>query len=282
MKIQFKIALTLVSIVTLNLQASSRTAQAEEENPIAALDWKKGPTTARIAGVAKQEVEKGYMFLESSEAKKFMELTQNPDSDVDGVILCAQDDSSWFATYSYDNIGYVSDDEKGSLDCDAILDSIRKGTEQSNVERRRRGWPTMKVLGWARKPHYDDATHNLEWAIKASSDDGMVVNYNTRLWGRGGVMSVTLVCEPDQLSSVLPEFKSALQGYSYTSGNRYLEYRKGDRTAEVGLSALILGGAAAAAAKTGAFKWLWKGLVVVVLAIGGFLKKIFGGGKKDQ
>ena len=265
----------LVSVCMCSVFAQS------DENPIAALDWKKGPTTVRIAGVAKQDVGNGYLFLEADDAKKFMELSQNPDSNVDGVILYAQDNASWFAFYSYDGIGYVKDDEKGSLDSDAILESIRAGTEQANVERRRRGWSEMKVLGWARKPHYDESTHNLEWAIKGASDEGTVVNYNTRFLGRGGVMSVTLVCSTDQLSSVLPEFKSALQGFSYTSGNRYFEYRKGDRTAEVGLSALILGGAAAAAAKTGAFKWLWKGIVVVALAIGGFLKKIFGG-KKDQ
>ena len=95
-------------------------------------------------------------------------------------------------------------------------------------------------------------------------------------------MSVTLVCEPDKLSSVLPEFKSALRGFDYNAGNRYAEYRKGDRTAEIGLSALILGGAGAAAAKTGAFKWLWKGIVAIALAVGGLFKKIFGKGGEGQ
>lgn len=256
-------------------------AQSEESRlaELKALDWKEGPTTAKVGYVASQKVESGCMFLEAADARKFLELNENPSSSSDiGVIMS----DKWWASYSYDDIGYVSDDEKGSLDSDAILASLKKGTEQGNAERRRRGWPELTVLGWARKPHYDEVSHNLEWAMKISSRDGICVNYNTRILGRGGVMRVTLVCDPDELTSALPEFKSALRGFSYNAGNRYAEYRRGDRTAEIGLSALILGGAGAAAVKTGAFKWLWKGIVVVALAIGGFLKKLLGGGKKDQ
>ena len=268
-------AFAYVGLVTY---ASPIFAQSEE-SPFATLEWKKGPTTAKVGYVASQKVDSGCMFLEAADARKFLELNQNPSSSSDvGVIVSG----NWWASYSYDDIGYVSDDEKGSLDSDAILTSLKEGTKQGNAERRRRGWSELTVLGWAREPHYDESTHNLEWATKISSSDGICVNYNTRILGRGGVMRVTLVCEPNELSSVLPEFKSALRGFSYNVGKRYAEYRKGDRTAEIGLSALILGGEGAAAVKTGAFNWLWKGIVVVALAIGGFLKKIFGGGKKDQ
>ena len=94
---------------------------------------------------------------------------------------------------------------------------------------------------------------------------------------------MTLVCEPDELSTVLPKFKSALRGFEYNAGQRYAEYRSGDRTSELGLSALIVGGAAAAAVKTGAWKGLWKGILIIVAAIGGIFKKLFGkGGKKSM
>ena len=253
----------------------------EEHNPIADLDWKVGPTSAKVGSVARQDVGEGYSFLEASDARKFLELTQNPSDESDvGVILSRA--GNWWALYRYADIGYVSDDEKDSLDSDAILKALREGTKAGNAERRRRGWSELEIVGWARKPHYDEKTHNLEWAMKVSSADGLAVNYNTRILGRGGVMSVTLVCDPEQLSSVLPQFKAAMRGFGYTSGNRYFEYRKGDRAAEVGLSALILGGAAAVAAKSGAMKWVWKGLVVLAIAIGGFFKKIFGKGKQNQ
>lgn len=264
------------------LTACTAAAQAQTEgNPFDALNWKRGPTTARVGQVASQTIGEGVLFLEAADARKFLELNQNPASESDIGIMVAPE-SDWWARYSYSDIGYVSDNEKGSLDSGAILQSLKEGTSKGNVERRRRGWPELTVLGWAREPHYDEKTHNLEWATRLSYSDGVSVNYNTRILGRGGVMSVVLVCPPERLDAVLPEFKAALRGFGYTAGNRYSEYRKGDRAAEVGLSALIVGGAAAAAVKTGAFKWLWKGLVFVLLALGGFLKKLAGGGKKGQ
>ena len=56
----------------------------------------------------------------------------------------------------FDDIGYVKDDEKSALDADAILASIRDGTEDVNKERAKRGWPAIKVVGWDQRPHYDE------------------------------------------------------------------------------------------------------------------------------
>ena len=252
-----------------------------EENPLAELDWKIGPTTSKVGSVATQKVDDGYVFLEASEVRKFDELTQNLYSP-DEVGVIAPEDGSWFAVYSWDPIGYVKDDEKESLDSEALLDALRKGNVQSNADRRQRGWDEVTLVGWAREPHYDETTHNLEWALLFDSEGERSVNYNTRILGRGGVMSVMLVCRPEDLSSILPKFKAVLDGFGYTAGNRYAEFRAGDRIAEIGLSALIVGGATAAAVKTGAFKWLWKGIVVAAAAIVGLFKKIFGKGNRNQ
>ena len=252
-----------------------------EKNPLAELDWKFGPTTAKVGSVASQRVEDGYAFLEAPEVRKFDELIQEPYLESE-VAVIAPDDLSWFAVYSWDPIGYVKDGEKGSLDSRAIFEAIREGTAEGNAERRRHGWPELKLVEWSREPHYDETTHNLEWALLFDSEGERSVNYNTRILGRGGVMSVMLVCRPEDLSSILPKFKAVLDGFGYTAGNRYAEFRAGDRIAEIGLSALIVGGATAAAVKTGAFKWLWKGIVVAAAAIGGLFKKIFGKGNRNQ
>jgi len=87
--------------------------------------------------------------------------------------------------------GYVKDDEK--IDPDPLLESIRKGTEASNEQRKSRGWSTLTIVGWKLPPRYDTQDRRLEWAIDARSDGGAVVNYNTRVLGRHGVTSVTLV-----------------------------------------------------------------------------------------
>ena len=54
--------------------------------------------------------------------------------------------------FEYDDSGYVKDDDKDELDADAMLASIREGTEQANVERKRcecRGHASIVMLSEA-------------------------------------------------------------------------------------------------------------------------------------
>lgn len=106
-----------------------------------------------------------------------------------------------------------------------------------------------------------------------------MINYNTRLLGRTGVMSVTLVSGVDTLDSDVAEFKQMLAGFNYNQGQRYAEYEPGDKLATYGLAALVTGGAAAAVVKSGAGKGLFKaiiaGAVAVFAFLGGALKRVF-------
>jgi uncharacterized membrane-anchored protein len=90
---------------------------------------------------------------------------------------------------------------------------------------------------------------------------GVTVNYTIRLLGRTGVMNAVLVSSPSSLDNDIKAFKASLGNFSFTQGQRYSEFRAGDKVAEYGLAALIVGGAAAAAAKSGAFKAFGKFIV---------------------
>ena len=174
----------------------------------------------------------------------------------------------------------VPDDEKDSLDADVILKSYQDGTEEANKEKVRRGWNNLLTVdGWTLRPTYNTTTNNLEWAINVRGSEGAAVNYETRLLGRRGVMSVTLVCDPDALNQILPSYRSLIGGFQYKAGGKYADFRSGDKIAQYGLSALIVGGAAAAASKSGLAKALGKGVfaffAAIAVAIGGFLKKIW-------
>lgn len=133
----------------------------------------------------------------------------------------------------------------------------------------------MTIIGWEHPPHYDEVTHNLEWAVRAESEGSPVVNFNTRLLGRGGVMEVTLVTDPALLAETLPKFKAMLSGFDFNQGQKYAEFRAGDKMAAYGLTGLIVGGGAAVLAKSGAFKWIWKAIVAAVVGLGALFKKIF-------
>ena len=239
-----------------------------------ALQWQEGPSIGNLGSVAEVRVPTGYIFAGAEDTRRLMEMMQNPISGTEmGFIAPAGHE--WFVIFEFDAVGYVRDDEKGSLDADAMLEAIKRGTEVSNKERQRRGWSTMTILGWEQKPRYNETTHNLEWAIRGESDGKPVVNHNTRLLGRGGVMRVTLVADPSILASIVPEYRNVLSGYGFREGHGYSEFRAGDKVAKYGLTALVAGGAAAVAVKTGIFKWVWKALVIGVLAIIASVRRLF-------
>lgn len=263
------------------LLAGLRALAAEDQGSILQkIKWQEGPSIGNLAGTAQIKVPGGYLFAGAKDTRLLMEAMQNPTSGREqGFLAPAKFD--WFVVFEFDDVGYIKDDEKGSLDAEAMLKSIMAGNEASNAERKKRGWPTMVIQGWEQKPHYNETTHNLEWAIRGESEGKLIINHNTRILGRKGVMRITLVTEPELLTPSLPKFKDVLAGFDFQQGQRYAEFRQGDKIAKYGLSALIVGGATAAAVKTGMFKWLWKAIVVGAVAIGAFLKKIFAG-KKTQ
>ncbi len=142
----------------------------------------------------------------------------------------------------------------------------------------------MNIVGWDQPPRYNEETHNLEWAIRGESEGEKVINYNTRLLGRKGVMEVNLVVDPDKLAATLPAYQEILTAYSFKNGERYAEYRAGDKLAKYGLTALIAGGAATVAVKTGLFATLalflkkaWKLVVIAVVGVAAFLKRVLFG-----
>ncbi len=256
---------------------STAAPAADEPNPFAELNWLVGPTAVKVGEHAKLTVPDGFMFLEPAETSKFQELTENPTNGRESLI--APIDLRWFGLFDFEDIGYVKDDEE--IDAEALLESFKAGTEAGNEERRKRGWAELTITGWRFEPRYDPQTQRLEWAIEAVSENLPVVNFNTRLLGRRGVTAVTLVADPAALDQAVTEFKQVLTGFNYQDGETYADVQEGDKMAEYGLAALIAGGGAAIAAKSGLLKGLWKFIAAAGVAVAAWLGKILKGKKQD-
>jgi len=282
MKMRIFVAVTVLCVCALIVAGQSRKRPKPTPSPeetfswesFPGVNWQKGPSVGDLGSTAQVKVPEGYLFVGADDTRTIMEANHNPITGREmGFVAPAGED--WFAVFEFDDVGYVKDDDKDSLDADALLQNIKDGTAQGNQERIKRGWPTMTILGWETPPRYNDITHNLEWAIKAQSSGAPVVNHNTRVLGRGGVMEVTLVTNPALLAETLPKFKAMLAGFEFKQGQKYAEFRAGDKTAAYGLTGLIVGGGAAVALKTGAFKWVWKAVVAGVAGIAALAKKLF-------
>lgn len=264
------------ALALLLASADLRAAEA----PGKALDWVKGPAKASIGSWAEIDVPAGYMFTGKEGTVSLMKSMGNLTTGREAGFLAPASvfeekaKHTWFVVFEFNPTGYVKDDEKNSIDAPKLLAQMQEGNKQSNEERAKEGLPELELTGWAVAPHYDEATHNLEWGLMLKSKSGHTsVNYEVRLLGRSGVMETTLVLAPEDLPTSLPQFRNLLKQYAFKSGQKYAEYRQGDQIAKYGLTALIAGGAVAGAAKLGLFKYFWKGIVLFFLAISNWVKK---------
>src|SRR5207302_9618398 len=240
--------LLFVAACTLTLATAPLLAQnAGSKSKLSMLE---GPGTAKLEGIARIDVPSGYVFVDGKSTRALIKAAGEPVSGHELGLLRSTNEH-WSVMFEFSDAGYVKDDDKDKLDADKLLAHIKLGNAEGNKERIRAGNPPLEIVGWEVPPKYDAASHNLEWAIRATSEGRPILNYNTRLLGRKGVMEVVLIVEPDKLPATLPMFRGLLAGYNFQSGENYAEYRSGDKVAKYGLAALVVGGAAVGAAKLG-------------------------------
>jgi uncharacterized membrane-anchored protein len=267
--------LLAISISTATIHANAVT----ENNPIAELKWKTGPSSQSIDGKGTLAIPENYFYLDEDETKKYSELNHNPSSGKDALLTNGE---TWEAYLNFDPIGYVKDNE--TINPDELLKQYTEGTKRGNEYRKERGWNSLEVEGWFFKPQYDKEKKLLEWAflLKESGTQKSIVNYYTKVLGRTGAVSVILVSTPENMSSAISDFKEKLNGFEFNQGEKYSEFKEGDKVAEYGLSALILGGAAAVASKKGFFAIImaflagaWKILIIPFALALGWIKSLF-------
>jgi uncharacterized membrane-anchored protein len=280
----FKRFVTLFALLGLSIA----TPVIAQDSKLQDLHWETGPKAVDIGDhLAQLKLTKQQLYLGKADTAKVLEYLKEPvNSQNLGMIVPNTSHKEWTVYISYDPMGYVKDDDAGEIDADALLKEISEGTEESNKERS----SPLHVVGWKQKPIYDKKTHHLVWAIIASSDGTRILNYNTRILGRSGVTSINLVVDENQFDRYRSKVDEVISGYSYIPEKRYEAFVPGkDTVAEVGLAALILGGAGVAAktgvlAKVGLFllvilKKAWLLLLAGPLA---WFKGLFGKKKSDQ
>lgn len=269
--------LYFVIMISLCLQISKVSA-ADTEKPFPDLNPIHGPTTVDLGSYGTILLPDGYTFIDGSDVRKFNEYVNEPSNGNEiGTIMANENDGEYEIHFSFWEEGYIKDDEKKDLNSDEVLESLIEGNEQTNVKRREMGGGTLTVLGWEYEPDYNDITKNLEWAVRLRDDEQnhILLNHNTRILGRKGYVSAVLVCDPDKYQKVLGIYQRVMDKFKFSPGDGYADYKQGDRIAKYGLTALMTGGVAAVAAKSGLFKYLWKIVVGIGVAVVAVISKVF-------
>lgn len=233
-----------------------------------------------------------YHYLAPRETSQLLQLWGNPpDDSTQGAIYPADvspfSDGGWAVFLTYIDEGHVDDSDAKDINYDDMLEDMKAGVEANNAARKEAGYPQMHLLNWAEPPRYDAATKKLYWAKEIQSEGSEVhwLNYDVRVLGRTGVLSMQAVAPMDQLAQIRTEMRPLLEIAEFNEGQRYAEFDAStDRMAEYGLGALIAGGVAAKLGLFGkllAFVMLFKKFFIVgLIAVGGLVFKLLGK-KKD-
>jgi uncharacterized membrane-anchored protein len=233
-----------------------------------------------------------YRYLDPANAEKVLVAWGNPPGqETQGAIVPNDVDpfteQGWAVFLTYVDDGHVDDSEAAEIDYDDLLKDMQEGTEAANPERKKAGYPEIHLVGWAEAPRYDASAKKLYWAQHLRGDSGnSSLNYDVRVLGREGVLSMNAVAGMDQLEAVRQDMRPLIEIAEFNEGYRYAEFNpKTDRMAEYGLGALIAGGVAA---KLGLFGKLFallvafkKFIIIGLIAAGGLIAKMFGKKKED-
>ncbi len=270
-----------------------------EEHTIAGEEAPEGPTFNYQTGnivlpnkVATLHLAGNYRYLDAAETEKLLVAWGNePGNDTQGAIVPNEvdpmDTEGWAVILTYIDDGHVDDADAAEIDYDDMLKDMKAGTEENNEARTQNGYEAVHLIGWAEKPHYDAAAKKLYWAKELNFEGSELhtLNYDVRVLGREGVLSMNAVASMNQLEQIRRDMRPLIQVAEFNEGHRYAEFNsKTDRLAEYGLGALIAGGVAAKLglfAKLGALLLAFKKFIIIgLIAAGGLVAKMFGK-KKD-
>jgi uncharacterized membrane-anchored protein len=266
-------------------------APSDEDAKIAEFESQLNFKRGRIelpGGVAALDVPEGFRYLPPEQVDKILaDAWGNPPGMKTLGMLFPTDvsplkEGGWGVVITYSDDGHVDDSDAASIDYDALLKQMKEESEADNREREKEGYEPGTLVGWATPPHYDQASHKLYWAREFNFRNAPenTLNYDIRVLGREGVLSLNAVAGMSKLPDIEGRMKEVMSFADFKPGRRYADYSSStDKLAAYGIGALVAG---KVAAKVGFFKLILGGLlaakklvVVAFAAVAGFFARLF-------
>lgn len=238
------------------------------------------------------DVPEGFKYLNKEQSKYVLtKLWGNPEESSTEVIgmIFPQDsgpltDSNYAFVITYSEVGYVKDEDAGKIDYDELLKNIQEDEKAENEKRQKAGYSAVHLVGWAQKPYYDSQRKILHWAKElkfGEEGDANTLNYEIRILGRKGMLSLNAVGKMYDLPLVNKDISKVLNIASFTEGNSYFDFNpKIDNVAAWTIGGLVAG---KLLAKAGFFALiakflapLWKLIVLAFVGIGAWFKRKLG------
>jgi len=231
-------------------------------------------------------VPQGFRYLDSDQTRYILhDLWGNPGGEgTMGMLVPANipitSMESWAFIITYEEMGYVKDDDADDIDYDEMLEELQSETSAENEQRTKEGYEPISIIGWATTPFYDKDKKILHWAkeIKFGDSEDNTLNYNVRVLGRKGVLVLNAVASMSALEEVKENINPVLTAFAYSEGNQYDDFDpEVDEVAAWTIGGLVAG---KVLAKAGILALILKNIKLIGLAIvglGGAIWKWFKG-----
>jgi uncharacterized membrane-anchored protein len=243
-------------------------------------------------GLATLNVPAGFRYLDPTQSKQVLEdLWGNPPGQASLGMLFPENlgplDSASFAfNISYEEMGYVKDSDADEIDYKELMENIKKESIEENKAREKEGYEPINIIGWASQPFYDKDKKVLHWAkeFQVGEAPENTLNYEVRVLGRKGVLSMNAIGMVSQLEAVKGAISPIVSAVAYTEGNRYSDFSKssGDKVAAWTIGGLVAGKVLAKAGFFAILLKFGKFIILGLLAGGAALWKFITGRKQEE
>ncbi len=226
---------------------------------------------------AVMEVPKGFKYLDPQQSHRLLEeIWGNPKSSGTGTMgmllpknLGPASNGCWAFNIEFDDIGYVKDEDADKIDYNDLLKQLQKDMQETNARRLSEGYPPITLIRWAATPYYDKTEKTLHWAKELKfgmEDNDHTLNYNVRILGRKGVLSMNAIGGMDDLVTIKESIPAILKSTTFEKGHAYADFDpKADQIAAWTVGGLVAG---KVLAKVGFFAILAKFAKFIILGIG--------------
>ena len=214
--------------------------------------WTLGPAKANLGDFATIDVPEGYRFTDPRGASILLQRMRNPIPRNLVGILAPDSGKSW-VVLDFSDVGYLRDlGVHSQVNAAAVMRSVRSHMDYENSRRAKQGAQAIASLEWATPPVFDATQNSLEWAVRAEThvskfvdlqevtETNAVVNHTLRLIGKQRVIGLTSVRAEQLVGDIIP-LGDLAKNISFNPGERYADYKLGDKLSKYTLEELVAG-----------------------------------------
>jgi len=241
-----------------------------------ALNWKTTGSHKLPESNSTLSIPTGYKLLIGEEARTARSLSSDDLADPNLEAIAFDETINHTILIENVKIGYVSLDDWEELDVKGLLDSVIENTNISNVERRKKGFNALQVIGWVNEPTLNREKNTIYWSIELQSEGREnIINSIALKLGRNGYERFNWITTKNLYDASNNHLETILKSFSFDPGFQYSDYTLTDELAEYGIASVVaatIGGKLIQA--TGALFFLKKFAGALLVAISTLLYKL--------